>query len=439
MPLPLPALLATLALLATAAAAPAVPLAVPLPLLLAPVLFPVRRAREKTNMFQWFVDNAPDEEWRSYFRVSRKTFRYIVGSIAHLECFFVNPNNLHNAVTVERQVAAFLFRAGGMPVLKVRSLLDIGKHTICKCTKRVTNAILEVHGREIYLPPNGSPEAGRVAEQFRVRGFDGARGIIDCTRVPIVVATDIYRAGNRYDFVDKDHRVAKTFQVICDTNMRIMDVAGGQSGKAHDMTVLRASGVYRDIATYLDFGRKEFFMGDSGYTLRPWLQHGYTRPEVSEGQSSEKEYYNRRYSGVRITIERVFGGAAHAHARVRASPLPPPPLTIFRAPAVLKARFAALSTRLFFRFPTSDMREYSKFFKACCILHNICLRFKDEPSEKEITDATERERNERVEWKQAQGVAPLAPAAALVGSADDGKATRRALAEKLNGKKIFTS
>ena len=282
-------------------------------------------------MFRWFVDNAPDDEWRTYFRVSRDTFRYIVDSIAHLECFFVNPNNRHNAVSVERQVAAFLFRAGGMPVLKVRSLLDIGKHTICKCTKRVTSAILEVHGREIHLPPNGSPEAGRVAQQFRERGFDGARGIIDCTRVPIVVATEIYRAGNRYDFVGKDHRVSKSFQVICDANMRIMDVAGGQSGKAHDMTVLRASGVYQNIANYLDFGRKEYLMGDSGYTLRSWMQHGYTRPEVAEGQSREKEYYNHRYSGVRITIERVFGGAAPANARPL--PLPPsPPLTTFPRP-----------------------------------------------------------------------------------------------------------
>ena len=105
---------------------------------------------------------------------------------------------------------------------------------------------------------------------------------------------------------------------------------------------------------------------------------------------------------------------------------------------MLKARFAALSTRLFFRFPTSDMREYSKFFKACCVLHNICLRFKDEPSDEDVYEATERERQERAEWKRAQGVAPAVPAA-VQGSADDGKATRRALAEKLNGKKIFTS
>lgn len=304
MPLPLPALIATLALLATPAPA------APLPLLVAPGLLPQRRERIKTGMFRWLVEDAPDDEWRVYFRVSRETYQYIVDTIAHLPCFRVRPQNMHNAVSVERQVAAFLFRAGGMSVLRTRNALDIGKHTICQCTQRVMAAILKVHGKEIYLPPNGSLEAARVSQQFYDKGFPGARGIIDCTHVPIVVATDVFRSGNRWAYVDKDGRVTKTYQVICDANLRILDVDGGQAGKSHDMTVLRDSGVYKNIEQYLDFAKKQFFMGDSGYTLRPWLQHGYTRPEVNEGQREEKEYYNRRYSGVRITIERAFGGKA---------------------------------------------------------------------------------------------------------------------------------
>lgn len=304
MPLPLPTLIATLALLA--APAPAIPL----PVLVAPILLPQRQPRVKTGTFRWLVEDAPDDEWRVYFRVSRETFQYIVDSIAHLPCFRVRPQNMHNAVSVERQVAAFLFRAGGMSVLRTRNALDIGKHTICQCTERVMAAILKVHGKEIYLPPNGSPEAGRIAKQFFDKSFNGARGIIDCTHVPIVVATALYRSGHRWAYVDKDNHVTKTYQVICDANMRILNIDGGHAGKAHDMTVLRDSMVYKNIGTYLDFGQKQFFMGDSGYTLRPWLQHGYTRPEVNEGQREEKEYYNRRYSGVRITIERAFGGTS---------------------------------------------------------------------------------------------------------------------------------
>ena len=110
MPLPLHALIATLALLA--APAPAIPL----PVLMAPILLPQRQPRVKTGTFRWLVEDAPDDEWRVHFRVSRETFQYIVDSIAHLPCFRVRPQNMHNAVSVERQVAAFLFRAGSMSV-----------------------------------------------------------------------------------------------------------------------------------------------------------------------------------------------------------------------------------------------------------------------------------------------------------------------------------
>ena len=65
--------------------------------------------RVKTGTFRWLVEDAPDDEWRVYFCVSRETFQYIVDSIAQLPCFRVRPQNMHNAVSLERQVAAFYF------------------------------------------------------------------------------------------------------------------------------------------------------------------------------------------------------------------------------------------------------------------------------------------------------------------------------------------
>jgi hypothetical protein len=239
--------------------------------------------------------------------VSRETFKFLCDSIAHHKLFRVRPHVGRRSVSLERQVASFLFRAGGLSVLRTAGLLDIGSHTVCYSTQRVVRALLSVHGAELALPTNGSAEAQRVLAGFARKDFPGCRGIIDCTHIPIVVATKVNRAGHKWAYMKKGQGpTTKTYQVIVDSEMRILSVEGGQAGRAHDTTVLASSKVFGDINMHLE--EDQYFMGDCGYKLRGWLQHGYTRPEVNEGQKWEKEFYNARYSAVRITVERVFGG-----------------------------------------------------------------------------------------------------------------------------------
>ena len=272
------------------------------------LLASARRVRKRTNMFQWLTQHACDAEWRLHFRVSRDTFSFLCDSIAQHKTFRVPVNVGKRAVTLERQVAAFLFRAGGLSVNRTASLLDIGMHTVCICTKRMVRALLDVHGEELTLPTNGSEGARSVLRNFREKGFPGCRGIIDCTHIPIVVATKVNRAGHRWAYMKKGQGPpTKTYQVIVDTDMRVLSVEGGQAGRAHDTTVLAGSKMFRNLHTYVQ--DNHYFMGDSGYKLRRWMQHGYTRPELLQGQKEDKEYYNARYSAVRITVERVFGGA----------------------------------------------------------------------------------------------------------------------------------
>lgn len=80
------------------------------------------------------------------------------------------------------------------------------------------------------------------------------------------------------------------------------------------------------------------------------------------------------------------------------------------------------------------MKAYTRFFKACCIVHNICLRFRDEPSEEEVTEAMEKERRARAEAK-----AKAHPAVEPSGSLDEGKERRRNLAQRIVGRDVLTS
>lgn len=109
-------------------------------------------------------------------------------------------------------------------------------------------------------------------------------------------------------------------------------------------------------------------------------------------------------------------------------PYPPPP-------AVLKARFRSLLVGLYFRFnEETDMKEYTRFFKACCIVHNICLRFRDQPSDEEVFEAIEQERRARAAAK-----AQVHPAVEPSGSLDEGKERRRRLAQRIVGRDVLTS
>jgi hypothetical protein len=79
------------------------------------------------------------------------------------------------------------------------------------------------------------------------------------------------------------------------------------------------------------------------------------------------------------------------------------------------------------------MKAYTRFFKACCIVHNVCLRFRDQPSEEEVAEAIRVERRKREEAK-----AKLHPAVEPSGSLDEGKERRRNLAKRIVGRDMLT-
>ena len=80
------------------------------------------------------------------------------------------------------------------------------------------------------------------------------------------------------------------------------------------------------------------------------------------------------------------------------------------------------------------MKAYTRFFKACCIVHNICLRFRDQPSEEEVLAAIERDRQQR---EAAEEI--FHPAVETSGSLDEGKERRRQLAQRIVGRDVLTS
>jgi hypothetical protein len=105
---------------------------------------------------------------------------------------------------------------------------------------------------------------------------------------------------------------------------------------------------------------------------------------------------------------------------------------------VLKSRFKALHVGLFFRFDEAkDMEAYTSFVRACCIVNNICLRFRDVPSERDVEEAINAERALRAR-DRAAALSKVHPAVEL-GSLELGKKQRRILALRIVGREITSS
>ncbi|XP_033226824.1 putative nuclease HARBI1 [Belonocnema kinseyi] len=92
-----------------------------------------------------------------------------------------------------------------------------------------------------------------------------------------------------------------------------------------------------------DTGYTNFYLlGDSGYTLRPWLQ-----TTVDDAQpGTPKDSYNECHRSTRATIERYNG--------------------------LRKTRFRCL-----LKHPVSHYSSHrtSKIINACAVLHNLCIEY----------------------------------------------------------------
>lgn len=93
------------------------------------------------------------------------------------------------------------------------------------------------------------------------------------------------------------------FQVVCDADLKFINVVAKWPGSVHDSRILRQSHLFADFE-----GPRPsvdgVLLGDSGYMLRPWLLTPVLHPATQE-----ERRYNFAHSSTRTTIERCIGVA----------------------------------------------------------------------------------------------------------------------------------
>jgi hypothetical protein len=91
--------------------------------------------------------------------------------------------------------------------------------------------------------------------------------------------------GNEYIFVNRKGRHSINVQLICDANYKITNVVARWPGSTHDSRILTRS---RIGERYENGELQGILLGDSGYSLRPWLMTPITNPATAP-----EEAYNR--------------------------------------------------------------------------------------------------------------------------------------------------
>ncbi|XP_030745911.1 putative nuclease HARBI1 [Sitophilus oryzae] len=208
----------------------------------------------------------------------------------------------------------------------------------------------------IHFPRNIEEMQALRTSFFQKYQFPGVIGCVDCTHISIVAPHTDDPEFPEYIYVNRKNYHSINVQLICDSNLKIMNVNAQFPGSTHDANIWRHS----QISTLMEnIYRRDpqnvfFLLGDSGYPTRPWLLTPIQNPTAGP-----EERFNDRLCSIRATIERCNG--------------------------VLKNRFRCLlKHRVLHYSPTVA----GQIINSCCVLHNMCIanNVPEPPAEQENED-----------------------------------------------------
>ncbi|KAJ2941455.1 hypothetical protein O0L34_g3673 [Tuta absoluta] len=103
---------------------------------------------------------------------------------------------------------------------------------------------------------------------YHFYGLPGCVGCIDCTHVAIHPPP--VESYDEKSYVNRKGYHSINTQLICDADLRILNVNALYPGSSHDSFICNLSSVL-PLMQNINLRGKYYLIGDSGYALRPWL------------------------------------------------------------------------------------------------------------------------------------------------------------------------
>lgn len=290
----------------------------------------IRFIRDRENPFE-ILHN---QDFKNRYRLDKETVMHLVHEIGNA----IKPITRRNkSLDAQLQILiALRFYATGAFQQLVGDHIKVGKSTVCRVIKRVTDQIASLSQRHILMPRTDEEITIVKSNFYAICGFPRVIGALDCSHVRIQSPggpnAELFRNRKGYFSIN--------IQAVCDAKLKLRHLIARWPGSVHDSTIFNDSPLPMEFEMGT-FGNG-FLLGDSGYPCKPHL----LTPLLNPLNASE-EAYNRAHILTRNPIERFFG--------------------------VLKRRFPCLANGLRLKLDTT-----LKVIVACAVLHNICNEQNDD-------------------------------------------------------------
>ncbi|XP_044134535.1 putative nuclease HARBI1 [Bufo gargarizans] len=213
----------------------------------------------------------------------------------------------------------------------VSALSGISQPSFSRHLTQVLKAINKLTTQYIVFPSDKTAIQIIKDGFYKMSSFPNVMGIIDCTHVALSPPTeDIYRNSKNFHSLN--------VQMVCDSDMRILNLVAGYPGSTHDSYILKHSSLHAILSSgNLPEG---WILGDDAYPLTEWLL-----TPIKDPKTKAEKQYNAAHNATHSVIERTFGS--------------------------LKSRFRCLDR-------SGGVLQYSpekgaQIILACCILHNLAV------------------------------------------------------------------
>lgn len=160
--------------------------------------------------------------------------------------------------------------------------------------------------------------------------FPRVVGAVDGTQIPIIGPSSPF---SEPTFINRKGWHSLNCHIVCNSELKIFDLAGHWPGSTHDSYMLQQSQSWQQHQTF----QNGWLLGDSAYPQLNWLMTPISRPT-----NSAELRYNISHTKARACIERCNG--------------------------VLKSRFRCLTRTLNF-----NPKRCSKIIMSCACLHNLAI------------------------------------------------------------------
>ncbi|KAM4706630.1 putative nuclease HARBI1 [Discoglossus pictus] len=290
---------------------------------------PNQRHRERIFRPRISLFGLNEEEVRSRYRFSTEVILELYEQIQQ----DIEPNceRNHAVPGMVKLLSALHYFSSASFQGTVSALSGISQPSFSRHLTQVLKAINKLTPQYIVFPSDKTAIKAIKDGFYKMSSFPDVMGVIDCTHVALSPPTeDIYRNSKNFHSLN--------VQMVCASDMRILNLVAGYPGSTHDSYILKHSSLH----SILTSGNlpKGWLLGDDAYPLNERLLTPITDP-----QNEAEKKYNEAHHRAHSVIDRTFGS--------------------------LKSRFRCLDR-------SGGVLQYSpekgaQIILACCILHNLAV------------------------------------------------------------------